>query len=316
MLKKISKVLLLLSCILILASFQVLAADSASDLKSQRDRESYSIGYQVGASIKMDGVEVDFDRLVQGLKDAMNNKEPKMEKEEMKNLIVDLKTKAREAQIKELQEQKAANTEESREFLVANKLKEGVMTTESGLQYKVLKEGKGISPGPDDTVTVNYRGRFIDGTEFDSSYERGEPAKFKVKGVIKGWTEAMQMMKPGARWELYIPPKLAYGGRGAPPSIPPNKVLVFEVELLAIEQNADVSKNLSGQIVKSRNGYVIRSRRGNAPGEIYTVLNPDPGILDGFVKSEKVVSIDVRTVSGDNVEIVRIDGKDYGSESM
>ena len=132
----------------------------------------------------------------------------------MRTLIVDLKKRAREAQMRKIQEQIVENAKESKKFLEENKKKEGVKTTESGLQYKVLREGDGISPGPEDYVTVNYRGTFIDGKEFDSSYKKGEPARVQVDGVIKGWTEALPMMKTGSKWELYVPPDLAYGRRG------------------------------------------------------------------------------------------------------
>jgi hypothetical protein len=229
--------------------------------------------------------------------------------------------------MRKMQEQIVENAKESEKFLEENKKKEGVKTTESGLQYKVLREGDGISPKPEDSVTVNYRGTFIDGQEFDSSYAKGEPIKVKVDGVIKGWTEALQMMKTGSKWELFVPPELAYGRRGMPGRIPPNKVLVFDMELLAVEkgdktaqqsslqtaQTGTVKKtSLSGVIAKSRNSrYIIRSRRGNAPGEIFTILNPDPKVLDEFVKSEKTVPIEVRFVSGDNVDIEKIDGKKY-----
>ena len=199
-------------------------------------------------------------------------------------------------------------------------------TTESGLQYKVLKEGDGISPGPKDSVKVNYRGTFIDGTEFDNSYEKGEPITVQTDRVIKGWTEALQMMKVGSKWQIFVPPELGYGRRGSPGKIPPNKVLVFEMELMDVEKGdqADQSSGsqtvqtppvrkmtLTGEIAKSRNGYVIRSKRGDAPSEIYTIRNPDPKVLDGLVNSEKIVTLEVRIISGDNVNIETIDGQQY-----
>lgn len=298
----------------------------AADLETQKEKESYSIGYQVGRSMKTDGVEVDFDKLIQGMQDAIKDKKPVLSNREMRALIVELKKRSSEEQMRKFQEQTVANAEQSKVFLEENRTKEGVWTTESGLQYRVLTKGEGNSPGPDDTVTVNYRGRFTDGTEFDSSYKRGEPATFKVSGVIKGWTEALQIMKPGAKWELYVPPELAYGRRGAPPKIQPNQMLMFEVELISIDdvekkdlqskkntsQNHMVKKmSLKGQIVKSRNGYIIRSRKGNAPGEIFTIRNPEPKMLDGFVSSKDFVSIEARVISGDNLEIEKIDGRSY-----
>ncbi|MHA2219485.1 MAG: FKBP-type peptidyl-prolyl cis-trans isomerase [Candidatus Hodarchaeales archaeon] len=130
------------------------------------------------------------------------------------------------------------NKKEGEEYLAENKKKEGIITTQSGLQYKVLKKGTGKIPKSTDTVTVNYRGTLIDGTEFDSSYRRGQPASFKVNGVIRGWTEALQLMKEGAKWQLYIPSNLAYGERGAGRNIGPNSTLIFEVELISINEEA------------------------------------------------------------------------------
>ena len=215
-------------CVWILATPYVFAAEPATAPETQNEKESYSIGYQVGRSMKTDGVQVDFEKLVQGLRDAVNNKEPLSEYEEMRTLIVDLKKRAREAQMRKIQEQIVENAKESEKFLEENKKKEGVKTTKSGLQYKVLKEGDGVSPGPKDFVTVNYRGTLTDGQEFDSTYAKGEPARIQVNRVIKGWTEALPMMKTGSKWELYVPPDLAYGKRGFGRKIPPNKVLVFE----------------------------------------------------------------------------------------
>jgi len=313
------------------ASPHLFAAEPGPVLETQKDKESYSIGYQVGQSMKTDGVEVDFDRLVQGLQDAINDKEPLVGEEEMRKLIVDLKKKARDVQLRKYREQSVANAKESEKFLEENKKKDGIRTTESGLQYRVLKEGDGTTPAPEDFVTVNYRGAFIDGTEFDNSYAKGEPQRFQTDGVIKGWTEALQMMKAGSKWQLFVPPDLAYGRRGLGQRIPPNKVLVFEVELVSVEKGdaaaqqsgaqsarkAAVRKmNLTGEIGKVEHGYVIRSKRGNALGAIYTILNPNPEILDAFVKSEKTVPIEVRIVSGDNVNIEVIDGKRYGIESV
>jgi FKBP-type peptidyl-prolyl cis-trans isomerase FklB len=316
------RVLLLISCSILTGSY-LYAAETPAPLEAQKDRESYSIGYEVGLSMKSDNVEINFDRLIEGLQDAINQKEPRIKTEEMRKLIVDLKKKAREAQLKKVQEQLVINAQESEKFLEENKKKEGIKITASGLQYRVLKEGSGPSPKAEDFVKVNYKGAFIDGKEFDSSYTKGEPAKFQADGVIKGWTEALQMMKVGSKWQLFVPPELGYGRRGLPPRIQPNKVLVFEVELLGIEKGDKTAQppaaqdrtvrnmSLTGEIGKSPNGYIIRSKKGNVLGEIYTILNPNPKILDDLVKSEKTVPIEVRSVSGDNVNIVKIDGKEY-----
>ena len=314
------------SCFYVLAGTLLFAAENKTTLNTQKNKESYSIGYQVGMSMKADGVEVDFDRLVEGLQDGVNNKEPRLSQDEMKTLIVSLKKQSRDAQMRKIQEQIVRNGQESEKFLEENKKKEGVKTTKSGLQYLVLKEGKGISPQADDFVKVHYRGAFIDGKEFDSSYAKGEPIKVQADGVIKGWSEALPMMKEGAKWRLFVPPDLAYGRSGMGQRIPPNKVLVFDMELLAVEksgaaaqqpkeqagrQSAGKKMTLTGEIAKAEHGYIIRSKRGNVPSEIYTILNPNTTVLDAYVKSKKTVSIVVQIVSGDNVNIEKIDGREY-----
>jgi FKBP-type peptidyl-prolyl cis-trans isomerase FklB len=224
--------------LLVLAS-SLLYAEDAPSLETQKQKESYSIGYQVGLSIKNDQVEVDFNKLVQGLNDAINEKEPLLTNEEMRSLIVARREKAREEQMQKLLEIRAKNAEEATTFLKENGQKEGIKTTESGLQYKVLQEGDGVTPKEDDTVTVHYRGTFIDGKEFDSSYSRGEPQTFQANGVIKGWTEALQMMKVGSKWQIFVPPSLAYGRGGLGTTIPPNKLLIFEIELLSVENTQE-----------------------------------------------------------------------------
>jgi FKBP-type peptidyl-prolyl cis-trans isomerase FklB len=149
----------------------------------------------------------------------------------MRKTLVDLKKKIVADQRKQQKEQAQKNLAEGKTFLAENAKKKVVKTLASGLQYRVIKKGSGTSPGKTDSVTVNYRGTLIDGTEFDNSYKRGKPATFRVDGVIAGWTEALQLMKPGAKWQLFIPAKLAYGARGAGPRIGPNSTLIFEVEL-------------------------------------------------------------------------------------
>jgi len=326
MLKAIVTRLFLFLCFLVSGGSLLYAAEPAPALETQSEKESYSIGYEVGRSIKSDGVDVNYDRLTQGLQDAINQKEPRLKQEEMRKLIVDLRNKAREVQLRKFQELIVKNGQESQKYLEENKKKKGVKTTDSGLQYRVLKEGGGVIPKPEDFVKVNYRGTFIDGREFDSSYAKGEPIKVQADGVIKGWTEALSMMKVGSKWQLFVPPDLAYGRNGLGQVIPPNKVLVFDMELLAIEkadkaeqkpqaqprQTPAVRKmTLTGEIAKAEHGYIIQSKRGNVLTEIYTVLNPDQKVLDGYIKSGKTVPVEVRIVSGDNVEIEKIDGKEY-----
>jgi FKBP-type peptidyl-prolyl cis-trans isomerase FklB len=210
-------------------------ADEKLELKDQKDKESYSLGYQFGQSFKSQGVDINLDIYASGIRDAFGGKEPQMSQEEIRATLTSLQQRVMAARQKELREKAEKNLKESKAFLVENKKKKGIKTLPSGLQYKVLTEGSGKMPKAEDTVTVNYKGTLIDGTEFDSSYKRGQPATFQVNGVIKGWTEALQLMKVGAKWQLFIPPELAYGERGAGSTIAPNSTLIFEVELLTVK---------------------------------------------------------------------------------
>ena len=211
-------------------------AQDKPQLKDQKDKASYSIGYDIGDSFKKQKIELSFDALVAGLKDAMAGKDASMPKEEREQVLQAFQKEVMEKQAAASKEAAAKNAAEGAKFLEENKKKEGVKTTASGLQYKVIKEGSGPSPKETDTVVTNYRGTLLDGTEFDSSYKRNEPATFQVNRVIKGWIEALQLMKPGAKYQLFIPAALAYGERGAGQTIGPNATLLFEVELLSIAQ--------------------------------------------------------------------------------
>jgi FKBP-type peptidyl-prolyl cis-trans isomerase FklB len=217
------------------------AQDKPVDLKDTKDKASYSIGLNIGANLRHQSVELNNDALLAGLKDGMSGGKPRLSEQQVREAMMSLQKDME-------QKQQAAgekNNTDGEKFLVANKGKPGVKTTASGLQYKVEKEGKGNSPKPTDTVTVNYRGTLIDGTEFDSSYKRGEPATFPVSGVIKGWTEALQLMKPGAKFQLFIPASLAYGERGAGRDIGPNSTLIFDVELLDVKSPGGTSASPS-----------------------------------------------------------------------
>ncbi len=226
---------LIITVLSILFSLSVCFAEEKTELISQKDKESYSLGYQIGHSLKSQGVEIDQGIYASGIRDAFGGKEPQISLEEIRSTLMELQKRVMAAQQKELKAKAAKNLEEGRKFLIENQKKEGIKTLPSGLQYKVLTEGSGRMPKAEDTVTVNYRGTLIDGTEFDSSYKRGQPATFQVKGVIKGWTEALQLMKEGSKWQLFIPPHLAYGERGAGRDIGPQATLIFEVELLAVK---------------------------------------------------------------------------------
>ena len=225
--------LVVLLC-MVLAASPVLAAEK-KELKTQKEKLSYALGMNMGNSLKINAIEVDEETLLKGIKDTLNNGKMLMTEQEAKDTIMALQ---KELQSKQQEHAKAAaekNKKDGEAFLAANKGKEGVKTLPSGLQYQVITEGKGKSPKADDTVTVQYRGTLIDGTEFDSSYKRGQPATFPVGGVIKGWTEALQLMKEGSKWQLFIPSNLAYGENGAGATIGPNAVLIFEVELVSIK---------------------------------------------------------------------------------
>jgi len=214
---------------LILCALSLVAQDDAE----KKNKVSYSIGHQIGSNFTSQGIDLDLDQLIAGLKDGMSGTSA-MPEEEMMQVLNAFQTEMRDKQRAKMQEQSQANAKHAMTFLEENKAKEDVVTLESGLQYKVLTKGSGESPKATDKVRVHYAGRLMDGSEFDSSIKRGEPAEFPVNGVIKGWTEALQLMKPGSKWELYIPPALGYGTRGAGQKIPPNSVLIFEVELLAV----------------------------------------------------------------------------------
>ena len=221
-------------CIGLLA--ETVQAAEKPKLTDENDRTSYSVGYQIGGDFKRQGVKLNPEVLAKGIQDAVSQAQPLMTQEEMTQLLVNLKKKIVATQQEELKKMAEKNALEGKAFLAENEKKEGVKTLASGLQYKVIKEGTGGSPKATDNVTVHYRGALIDGTEFDSSYRRNKPVTFQVDRVIPGWTEALQLMKTGSNWQLFMPPGLAYGERGAGP-IPPNSTLIFEVELLSIEES-------------------------------------------------------------------------------
>jgi FKBP-type peptidyl-prolyl cis-trans isomerase FklB len=214
--------------------FGVCHAEEKLELKDQKDKESYSLGYQFGKNLKFQEVDINLDVYTSGIKDALGGKESQMSQEEIRTTISDLQKRITAERQKELKEKAAKNLEESKKFLPENQKKEGVKTLPSGLQYKVLAEGTGKTPKATDNVTVHYRGTLIDGKEYDSSYKMDKPAIFQVNGVIPGWTEALQLMKEGSKWQLFIPPELAYGERGTGSRIPPNSTLIFEVELISV----------------------------------------------------------------------------------
>jgi len=207
----------------------------SSTLTTDKDRGSYALGMNIGQSVKKDALDVDPNLVSQGLKDALSGSKTLMTDAEAQEAFGKLRAGLIARRQAEMQHAGEANKKAGDDFLAANKSKEGVVTLPSGLQYKILKAGTGPKPAASDTVVCNYRGTLTDGTEFDSSYKRGQPETFAVNQVIKGWTEALQLMPVGSKWQVVIPPDLAYGANGAGGVIGPNATLVFDVELLEIK---------------------------------------------------------------------------------
>lgn len=216
-------------------------ANSAPEVKldNPKNRISYTIGVNIGQDFKSQQMDIEPDALLMGLKDTLAGKELQLTEDEMVQEIQNFQQEMQTKLMAEREEQAAKNKAEGEAFLAENAKQDEVIVTESGLQYKILEPGQGDSPGPADVATVHYRGTLLDGTQFDSSYDRGEPASFPVGGVIPGWTEALQLMKPGAKWQLFIPAELAYGERGAGQDIGPNATLLFDVELISVEKDAN-----------------------------------------------------------------------------
>ncbi len=209
---------------------RALAAETPA-LTTDKEKFSYALGMYYGNMFVDRGFDLNIDILAQAIKDTLATNRTMLTSTQMDQVLREEERRWNERQQAKLKQQREANLKKAEAFLAENKSKPGVMTTPSGLQYKILTEGNGPIPSSNDTVTVNYRGTLLDGTEFDNSAKRGAPATFPVTGVIKGWTEALEKMKVGSKWQLFIPPNLAYGepGRG---SIPPNSLLIFDVELL------------------------------------------------------------------------------------
>lgn len=204
---------------------------SASELKSHKQKFSYSVGYRLALSLKSEGLDVDADAFAAAMKDALSGGKAAMTPEEMQAAM----TAEREIQMKALQDKVAENKAAGDKFRAEYAKKEGVKSLENGIQYKVITAGKGKQAASESEVTVNYRGKLINGTEFDSSYKRNKPATFGLTGVIKGWQEIVPMMKVGDKWEVVIPPELAYADKGAGTAIGPGETLVFEIELLEVK---------------------------------------------------------------------------------
>lgn len=225
------KNLLYLSIIITLLASPVSADET---LATESAKVGYAIGMNIGMSMKMQELEIDPEQVSAGLIAAFKGEPTLLSEDQMAQTLMAFQQQMQAREMEMMAAESAKNIQLSREYLEQNSKKKGVVTLKSGLQYKVIASGKGASPQQNSTVDVHYRGTLVDGTEFDSSYSRGEPATFPVGNVIPGWTEALQLMKIGDKWEIVIPAELAYAEQGAPPVIPPNSALIFEVELLKV----------------------------------------------------------------------------------
>ena len=207
-------------------------------LTTQKDKFSYALGMNLGTSLRKQSVPVDPNILARGLKDSLAGGKTALTEDQAQATLMEVQTEMRKKQQEQMRVAGEASKKEGAAFLAANKSKDGVITLPSGLQYKILTQGTGPKPTASESVVCNYRGTLINGTEFDSSYKRGEPATFPVSGVIKGWTEALQLMPVGSKWQLFVPSDLAYGERSPSPEIGPDSTLIFEVELLSIQNQS------------------------------------------------------------------------------
>lgn len=220
--------------IVLVAAFGACQGGPSADLEWFEGRSSYAVGADIGNNLERTGVELELDGVVAGLSDVLEGRDLKLTNEEIGEVLQELSTRMQTAQQQQFEEATTKNAAEGAAYLEENGQRDGVITTASGLQYEVLTQGTGARPSATDQATVNYRGTLVDGTEFDSSYERGEPATFPINQVIAGWTEALQLMPVGSKYRFVIPSNLGYGERGSGPVIGPNATLIFEVELLSI----------------------------------------------------------------------------------
>jgi len=203
-------------------------------VKTDKEKLSYSLGHQFGQNAKRNNLDLDPNVFAAAIKDVLSDAKPALTDDEMRVVVQDFQQKLQQKLMAQAQEQGNKNKKDGDAFQAKNKKNKGVVTLPNGLQYKVIKAGTGKKPASTDTVTAHYSGKLINGTEFDSSIKRGEPTTFPLNGVIKGWQEALPLMQEGAKWEVVIPPELAYGPNGAGQSIGPNETLIFEIELVSV----------------------------------------------------------------------------------
>ncbi len=223
----------------------ITSAGEAFKLDNETARINYSLGYQIGGDFKRQGIELNTEAVIKGMQDALSGSEPLMSQQEMNAMLVELKRKVLAEQQAKRREAELESVTAGKKYLEENAKKPGVVTTTSGLQYKIIEAGSGKNPGPTDEVTVNYRGTLINGQEFDSSYDKGKPVTFPLNGVITGWTEGLQLVKEGGKIQLFIPSELAYGDRGPLA----HRTLIFDVELIAVggDKSGDAAQGAKPQ---------------------------------------------------------------------
>lgn len=222
-------------CALSTAALATPTTTPKAPLTDKKDKVSYSIGIDIGKSLQKQKIDINTEIFMAGIKDGMTDKYTLLPEEQIKETLMAFQTDMLDKQKADMKVVAEQNKTEGEKFLTENKKRKDITTLPSGLQYRIIREGKGTSPKATDMVKTHYMGKLIDGKKFDSSYDRGEPARFPVNGVIPGWTEALQIMKPGAKWELFVPAELAYGEQGVGGAIGPNATLIFEVELMEVE---------------------------------------------------------------------------------
>jgi FKBP-type peptidyl-prolyl cis-trans isomerase FklB len=276
------------------------AVQQTPAFKGQQERMSYALGLNAGSQYLKTSLEVDPDLFGRGLRDALSGNPPLLTEEQVRTVIADTQSELKRKQLARQRELPLKNRQEGEAFLAGNRGKAGIVTLESGLQYRILEAGDGQKPTIDDTVVGHYRGSLIDGTEFASSWERDRPASFAVKGVIEGWAEALQLMPVGSRWRLFVPSDLAYGERGAGRAIGPNATLILEVELLAIKDTA-----ASGTRVPVRSDAAVPA---SDLRDIKMSFKLDPRLTRGRYMGDRWVS--PPTYTG-----VRQEGKEYAVEA-
>jgi FKBP-type peptidyl-prolyl cis-trans isomerase len=281
---------------------RVAQTEEAASLKDDKEKSSYAVGMNLGGALRRQSPELDVNLIVQGFKDALSGEKTLLSPVEMRTILTRLQAERRTQEAGQRGEKAAKARSESEAFLAQNTTKEGVVTLESGLQYKMLKAGDGKKPTIDDTVVCHYRGTLIDGTEFDSSYKRDKPATLAVKKVVKGWAEALQLMPAGSKWQLFIPSTLAYGERGAGNSIGPNAALIFEVELISI-QEASGSEVLKSQSVNTE-GLLDRTVAAPVSGlaAIDLSFRVDPRVTRGLYMGDRWVRLPYTQV-GENQQV-------------